>query len=59
MLGILHDLEKFHLYCFGHEVGVITDHKFLVALFKKDVAIFKVYYCGYTSATKIPYKAGP
>ena len=37
-LGILHDLEKFHHYCFGREVIVITDHKPLVAIFKKDVA---------------------
>ena len=38
VLGILHGLEKFHHYCFGREVLVITDHKPLVALFKKDVA---------------------
>ena len=37
-LGILHDLEKFHHYCFGREVLVITDHKPLVSTFKKDVA---------------------
>ena len=37
-LGILHGLEKFHHYCFGREVLVITDHKPLVSLFKKDVA---------------------
>ena len=36
-LGILHGLEKFHHYCFGQEVLVITDHKPLVAMFKKDV----------------------
>ena len=28
--GILHSLEKFHHYCFGREVLVITDHKPLV-----------------------------
>ena len=38
VLGILHGLEKFHHYCFGREVLVITDHKLLVAMFKKDVA---------------------
>ena len=38
VLGILHGLEKFHHYCFGIEVLVITDHKPLVAMFKKDVA---------------------
>ena len=37
-LGILHGLEKFHHYCFGREVLVITDHKPLVSIFKKDVA---------------------
>ena len=37
VLGILHRLEKFHHYCFGREVLVITDHKLLVAMFKKDV----------------------
>ena len=38
VLGILHGLEKFHHYCFGQEVLVITDHKPLVAMFKRDVA---------------------
>ena len=38
VLGILHGLEKFHHYCFGREVLVITDHKPLVSMFKKDVA---------------------
>ena len=37
-LAILHGLEKFHHYCFGREVLVITDHKPLVSIFKKDVA---------------------
>ena len=37
-LGILHGLEKFHYYCFGREALVITDHKLLVSIFKKDVA---------------------
>ena len=37
-LGILHGLEKFHHYCFGREVLIITDHKPLVAMFKKDLA---------------------
>ena len=35
-LGILHCLNKFHHYCFSHEVSMITDHKSLVAIFKKD-----------------------
>ena len=37
-LGILHGLAKFHHYCFGREVLVITDHKLLISVFKKDVA---------------------
>ena len=37
-LGVLHGLEKFHHYCFSREVLVITDHKPLVSMFKKDVA---------------------
>ena len=36
-LGILHGLEKFHHYCCGREVLMITDHKLLVSMFKKDV----------------------
>ena len=38
-LGILHGLEKFHHYCFVREVSIITDHKLLVAISKKDVAM--------------------
>ena len=34
-LGILHGLERFHHYCFAGEVLIITDHKPLVAIFKK------------------------
>ena len=34
-LGILHSLEKFHHYCFGREVLIITDHKLQVSMFKK------------------------
>ena len=37
-LGILHGLEKFHHYCFDREVLIITNHKLLVSMFKKDVA---------------------
>ena len=37
-LGILHGLQTFHHYCFAREVSKITDHKPLVAIFKKDVA---------------------
>ena len=35
VLGILHGLEKFHHYCFGREVLIITDHKLLVSRLKK------------------------
>ena len=38
VLGILHGLKKFHHYCFVREVYVITNHKPLVSIFKKDVA---------------------
>ena len=34
-LGILHGLEKFHHYCFGREVLIITEHTPLVSMFKK------------------------
>ena len=37
--GILHRLERFHHDCFVREVCVITDHKLLVAILNKDVAI--------------------
>ena len=38
-LGILQGLNKFHHYCFARDIHVITDHKPLVAIFKKDVAM--------------------
>ena len=38
-MGILHGLKTFHHYCFTREVLIITDHKPLVAIFKKDVAM--------------------
>ena len=37
-LGILHGLERCHHYCLTRDVNVITDHKLLVSIFKKDVA---------------------
>ena len=37
-MGILHGLERFHYYSFVRQVSIITDHKPLVAIFKKDVA---------------------
>ena len=38
-LGILHGFEKFHHYCLARKVHVITNHKPLVSIFKKDVAM--------------------
>ena len=38
-LRILHMLEKFHHYCLACEVHVITDHRSLVDIMGKDVAI--------------------
>ena len=40
VLGILHGIEKFHLYCTVREVGIITDHEPLLAVLSKDVATF-------------------
>ena len=37
-LGILYSLEKFYHYCFARAVSIITDHKPLITIFKKDVA---------------------
>ena len=34
-LGILYELEKCYHYCIAREVSIITDHKLLVAIFKK------------------------
>ena len=36
-LGILYRLKKFHHYCCVRELSIITDHKPLVATFKKDI----------------------
>ena len=38
-LGTLHNLKKFHHYCFVREVSIITDHQPLVAIFRKDIAM--------------------
>ena len=35
-LGILDSLKKFHHYCFTRKVSIITDHKPLVAILKKE-----------------------
>ena len=36
ILGILHGLEKFHHYLFTREEGIVTDHRPLIVIFKKD-----------------------
>ena len=38
MLAILHGLEKFHYYAYGRHVVIETDHKPLVAIYKKTLA---------------------
>ena len=42
-LGILHGLKTFHHHCFAREGHKITDHKPLVSIFKKDVAMLSQY----------------
>ena len=37
-LGVLHSLEKFHHYCFGCVVHIITDHRPLLSLMFRDVS---------------------
>ena len=63
-LGILHGLEKFHHYCFAREVSIITDHKPLVAIFKKDIATLSqklqwILLRIHQYRVKIIYKPGP
>ena len=36
-LGMLHGLETLHNHCFARVVGIITNHKPLVVIFKMDV----------------------
>ena len=38
-LGIVHGLKQFNHYCFMREVHVIMDHKPLVSIFKKAMAM--------------------
>ena len=37
-LALLHSLEKFHHYCLACKVSIITDHKPLLAILRKEVA---------------------
>ena len=64
VLGILHGLKKFHHYCFAREVPVIPNHKPLLSIFQKDVAMLSK--CIQHSLLKIHqhrvhilYKPGP
>ena len=62
VLGILQGLEKFHHYCFAREVYVITNHKPLVSIFKKDVATLSQQIQqikSHQSRVQILYKPGP
>ena len=62
-LGILHGLKKFHHYCFAREGRKITDHKPLVAIFKKDVTLSQQIQCIllriHQYQVRIIYKLGP
>ena len=63
-LGILHGLEKSHHYCFTREIHIITNHKPLVAIFKKDVAMLlqciqHILLKSYQYRVQILYKPGP
>ena len=63
-LGILHGLEKLCHYCFLKEVSIITNHKPLVAIFKKDVAsllqwIQCIFFRIHQYRVRILYKLGP
>ena len=63
-LGMLYDLEKFNHYCFICKVNVITDHKLLAAIFKKDVVILSQMFQSilphiHQYNIRIMYKPGP
>ena len=63
-LRILQGVEKFQHYCFAHEVKVITDHKPLIVIMDKDVAILSQYWqwiilCIHQYRIHILYKPGP
>ena len=62
--GILHRLEKFHHYHFVREVSILKDHKPLVAIFKKDIAMLSqriqwILLRVYQYRVRIIYKSGP
>ena len=60
----MHGFERFCHYCIVREVSIITDHKPLVAIFKKDVAtlsqrIQHILLRIHQFQVKIIYKPGP
>ena len=64
VLGILYGLETFCHYCFTREVSIITDHRPLVAIFKKDIATLpqglqQILLRIHQYRVKIIYKPGP
>ena len=63
-LRILHGLEMFYCYCFTKEVCIVTDHKPLVAIISKDLAMLYqclqcIMLCSYQYGVCIIYKPGP
>ena len=63
-LVIIHGPKKFHHYCFVREVHIITDHKPLVSIFKKDVAMLSqciqcILLKTHQYRVQILYKPGP
>ena len=61
VLDTLYGLEKFHHYCFACEVSLITDHKPLMAIFRKDVKtpshwLQRILLCKYQNNIRILYK---
>ena len=54
----------FHDYCFSHDISVITDHKMLVVIFKKDVVslshrLQRIIFCIHHYNIRILSKLGP
>ena len=63
-LGILHGLERFCHYYFAREVSIVTNHKHIVPIFKKDVAtlsqrIQRILLRIHQFWVRISYKPGP
>ena len=50
VLDILYGLEKFYHYYFVREVSIITDHKLLVAIIKKQKKMYLHYQRGYSES---------